>query len=45
MKIKKIGGIRECIVDLFFRPNIECAFGCLMAGIIDSYNGAVGVLG
>ena len=32
-------------VDFFFRPNIERAFGSLMTGSIDSYNGAVRVLG
>ena len=46
VEIENLGRISECIIDLFFRPHIECAFrGLLVAGIIDSYNGAVGVLG
>src|SRR5262249_2476249 len=29
MEIENLGGITECIVYLFFRPDVECAFGSL----------------
>ncbi len=46
MEIENLSGLAERIIDFFFCPDIECAFGgLLMAGIIDSYNGAVRVLG
>src|SRR6476660_6958011 len=46
MEIENLGRISECIVDLFFRPNIEGAFGgLLVVGSIDSNNAAVSVLG
>jgi hypothetical protein len=47
MKIENLGRISKCVIDLLFRPDVECAFGGLaVAGIADpGYNGAVGVLG
>jgi hypothetical protein len=47
MEIENLGGITKRSVDLFFRPDIECAFCCLtVAGIADpGYNRAVGIFG
>jgi hypothetical protein len=46
MKIENLGRISERIVDLFFCPDIECAFGGFdMAAVSARGYRAVGVLG
>src|SRR5262249_21281652 len=47
MEIKNLSRIAECIVDFFFCPDVERAFGSFpMAGIADpGYNRAVSIFG
>jgi hypothetical protein len=47
MEIENLGGITKRSVDLFFRPNIECAFLGLRVAAVGArgHNGAVGIFG
>ena len=47
MEIENLGGIAERGIDLFFRPDVECAFGGLRVAAVSirGYNGTVGIFG
>src|SRR4029077_16167966 len=47
MEIENLGRITKGSVDLFFRPDIECAFFglCVAAASASAYNRAIGVFG
>ena len=45
MKIENLSGIAKRIIDFFFRPHIERAFGCLVVAVSARGYRAVGVFG